>query len=313
MSAAADYLPRDYVETDDGLLFAVLGWDDEDGRIPAFLRYVRDGGSLRKLATGEAAERVLREFPHYSFHSALRDIDLHGVPFDRIRRHYRPVVRTRALASQPVQDVLEARAARALALLTSGGVAEEVLGITGSLLLGAHRPDSDVDLVVYDRDGFGRARQVVREAISSGMCEGLDAARWREAFDRRACSLTLEEYVWHERRKHNKFVIEGSKIDISLVSLTGEPAVPWRKTGQTCLRARVSDDTAGFDYPARLLLDHPDIPEVVSYTTTFTGQARRGEFVFASGWVEESPQRGRRLVVGTSREAGGEFIKVVRG
>lgn len=306
-------LPRDFVEADGGLVFAVLGWGDEAGRIPAFLRYVREGASFRKLATSEADERVRGEFPHYSFHSSLRDIDLHGVPFDRIRRHYRPVLRARALGSQPARDVLESRAVRALDLLRSGGVAEELLGVTGSLLLGAHRADSDVDLVIYDREAFGRARQVVRDAVSGGTCEGMDAARWREAFGRRACSLTLEEYVWHEQRKHNKFLIGGTKVDISLVSLIAEPAVSWRKTGRARLTARVSDDTAGFDYPARLRLDHPDVPEVVCYTNTFTGQARRGELVLASGWVEESPHRQSRLVVGTSREADGEFIKVVRG
>lgn len=309
----ADFLPRDFVETDDGLVFAVLGWGGEAGRIPAFLRYIRDGGRLRKLGTADADDRVRGEFPEYSFHSALRDIDLHGVPFDRVRRHHRPVLRAWDLISRPPGDALEARAAEALGLFISAGVRGEVLGVTGSLLLDAHGEGSDVDLVVYDREAFGRVRQVIREEISRGGCEALDAARWREAFDRRACSLTLEEYVWHEQRKHNKLVIGGSKIDVSHVSPNPEPAIRWRKTGRTRLRARVRDDTAGFDYPARFRIDHPDVPEVVCYTNTFTGQARRGEPVLAAGWLEESDGRARRLVVGTSREAGGEFIKVLRG
>ena len=44
---------------------------------------------------------------------------------------------------------------------------------------------------------------------------------------------------------------------------------------------------------------------------TYTGQAVSGEVVEASGVLELGPADQQRLVIGTSREAQGEYLKVV--
>ena len=72
------------------------------------------------------------------------------------------------------------------------------------------------------------------------------------------------------------------------------------------------DDTRGFDYPAEFKIDHPQITAVVSFTATYTGQAVNGETVAVSGVLEQSEQGVKRIVVGSSREAQGEYIKVIR-
>ena len=72
------------------------------------------------------------------------------------------------------------------------------------------------------------------------------------------------------------------------------------------------DDTAAFDYPAEFKLNHPHIDSVVSFTATYTGQAVKGEMVEVSGLVEQNSQGIKRIVVGSSREAHGEYIKVMQ-
>ena len=113
---------------------------------------------------------------------------------------------------------------------------------------------------------------------------------WRDAYQRRGCSLTFDEYVWHERRKPNKFAFDG---DQGRHQLCGGRALRRRGsrggTRQTgVLRQRVTDDFHAFDYPAaRFEVAEAEIPEVLSYNPTFTGQARKGETVEAAGWVEQ--------------------------
>ena len=56
MVPATTYLPRDFVETASGLLFAVVAHGLESQRVLAFLRYVRVDGALRKFGTDDANE-----------------------------------------------------------------------------------------------------------------------------------------------------------------------------------------------------------------------------------------------------------------
>ncbi len=312
------YVARDFVETAEGYLFAVVASGTElaspgkgEERIPAFLRYVRDRGRWRKVETGDAHEVIAAADPDYAFQSNLRDVDLHGIPPSRVIRHYQPRLRAAEILGTPSRDPVEGKAKAVLETFSGSGIRSSHLGVTGSLLVRAHSPRSDIDLVVYDRDAFHRARETVRRSIDSGTFQALGGSWWPQAYARRASSLTFGEYVWHERRKHNKFVIGQTKVDLSMVLPSVEETRKWRKEGIAEIRAGVIDDRWGFDYPARFVIDHPEIGEVVTYTNTYTGQARTGETIHARGWIEHSGEGEIRLVVGTSREADGEFIKVI--
>ena len=309
-------LPRDFVETTEGLIFAVVEPGLEDGKVLCFLRYQRIQRSdpLRKCAT-DTANSLLREaYPQYLHHSDRLDADLHGVAMSAIVAHYRPTVRMAALlrAASPA-DHLEQRLCRLASVFIQSGVPADVLGVTGSLLLGAQNPDSDIDLVVYGRDQFHAARAVLRQGLQDGLWRDLNDAEWRETYRRRGTALSFDEFVWHERRKANKAVFDGTKFDLAQVDpdMRREEAV-WRKRGPRLLEATVLDDMASFDYPARYRIDHPDIPEICVHTHTYVGQARRGERIEASGFVEQAESGMSRLSIGSSREAPGEYLRVVR-
>lgn len=118
--------------------------------------------------------------------------------------------------------------------------------------------------------------------------------------------------MWHERRKFNKAAIQQTKFDISLLVPEQElDSLSYKKQGQYNLKSKVTEDRYSFDYPARYELDHPSIGEVVSYTATFVGQAQKGETVEVQGQLEISTDGHRRIVVGSDREALGEYIKVL--
>jgi len=307
-------LPRDFIETSEGLMFAVVDAVREEQRVLAFLRYVPEGSGRRKVSTVEANVLLRDHYPQYLHYSPRLDAHLHAVPLTDIRRQYRPRERARTLWDKGPGDVIEAKLLQLLTKLAENGVGRECLGVTGSLLIGRQTPRSDLDVVVYGREYFFRAREAVRRLMARGELDDLDGESWRETYDRRGCSLSFEEFFRHERRKGNKGMIDGTKFDLALVNedVQPEPAL-WRKTGQATIRARVVDDADIFHQPARYRLDHPEIMEAASFTHTYVGQAQAGELIEARGVVEESGDGYKRLVVGSSREAPSEYIRVLWG
>jgi predicted nucleotidyltransferase len=309
---AVIYQPRDFIETHEGLIFAVVDSLPEDGRVLCFLRYAPIGGKLAKMGTAEANAYLHARAPEYLFLSKRLDAKLHAVPLKDIRRHHRPRERVHDLLNSAPQDEIERKAVRLLQKFGAHGLDLGRVGLTGSLLIGAQTPKSDLDFVIYGREAFFEARGIVGRLIESGELQDLDDAAWRDAYDRRGCALTFEEFLWHERRKLNKALIDGTKFDITLVDEPlSKASGPVRKLGPILVRAQIADAAYAFDYPAVYRLVHPEIMEAVSFTHTYAGQALAGEAVEISGQLEESHTGQRRIVVGSSREALGEYIKVV--
>ena len=142
----------------------------------------------------------------------------------------------------------------------------------------------------------------------------MSEAQWKGSFDRRACELNYEEYVWHEKRKLNKFIINHRKVDLSLVLEDSPTELPqqYKKLELITLKTQVIGDSLAFHYPAEFTIRNQNIDTIVSYTATYTGQAKIGEWVEVAGMVEEDREGKKRIVVGSSREAKGEYIKVIR-
>lgn len=307
------YLPRDFVETSEGLIFAVVAPGTEDARILGFLRYVRAGSTWRKLDTATANQLLQTHFTDYLYYSRQRDVAVHGVHLKRVVRHYRPSTRLAEIMVKSCPDALEEKVRQLARMIAEGAGLPAWLGVTGSLLVESHQAASDIDLVCYGRDHFAAARQTLRSAQASGALDALSDTMWRDAYARRGCSLSFDDYLWHELRKHNKFACGDTKVDISCI--VAEPA--WMaarstKLGRAVIRAPVTDDTFAFDYPAHYPVQHPSVRAIVCFTPTYAGQALAGETVEAAGWIEQAGDGTQHLTVGTSREAAGQYVKVVR-
>jgi len=306
--------PRDYLETAGGLYFAVVSSTLDAGGALTSLRYVRQGPSLLKLGTDDANRFLRDRCAAYLVHSTLIDAMIHRVPLGDVLRVHRPDERLAALRVTGATDRLEGLALRAVGALVNAGASGGRIGLGGSLLLGAQHETSDIDLVVYGRRAFTAARRALGAAVGAGSLTALDRAQWEAAWLRRGPDIGLEEYVRAEMRKQNKALVEGTRIDLTLVVDRDEEVPeqgPFRKLGKIVVQAEVVDATEAFDHPARYRVRSEEVSEVVSFTPTYAGQAEAGEMIEASGWLELDSAGARRVVVGTSREAGGEWIRVV--
>lgn len=309
----AAFFAKDFIETAEGLIFAVVQNGVENGKVLCFLRYVYQEKQWQKVNTTQANQLLQTRYPDYLYYSRVLDANLHAVDVEKIIRHHQPKQRLQTLlAYSDIENDSVIADFRALCqLFQTANVDLAQIGVTGSLLIGAQKLSSDIDLVVYNRATFHQTRTLTKTLIEENKLSALSEADWQEAFARRDCDLDFAAYVWHEQRKFNKAMIQQRKFDLSLLAETQEHTEAYSKLGAITLTAQIREDVYSFDYPARFLLDHPEIKEILCFTATYNGQAQSGEWIEVAGQLEISNSGKQRIIVGSSREARGEYIKVL--
>ncbi len=305
------YRAKDFIVTEEGLAFAVVDNRVEEDKVLCFLRYVLENRMWRKLSTASANARLQAQNPEYLHYSQVLDAHLHAVPHANVVQHFNPQQHLQNLLKLSDVDDVVLDLQKFCDLLHDAGVNLDKIGVTGSLIIGAQHADSDLDLVFYDRKVFWQTRSVLADLIKQNKCHGLSRKDWEQSWQRRDCELSLEEYIWHEQRKFNKVMINGRKVDLSLLIDEAPETNLYSKRGAVAIRVQVIDDSQSFDYPARFKIQHPEITEIICFSATYTGQAKAGEWIDVSGLLEASADGCQRIVVGSTREARREFIRVV--
>jgi len=304
---------KDFIETAEGLVFAVVENGLEQGKVLCFLRYIRVNNHWKKVNTEQANDFLTESYPHYLYFSKVKQAHCHALTLEQIFKHHQPKSRLKQLLASEQTDAVEDDCISLCRLFGQHGLNLDQVGVTGSILISAQKHSSDIDLVFYSRDIFNQARQITQQLILQGDCSELSQVDWAESYDRRSCELSYKEYLWHEKRKFNKAMINQRKFDLSLVteSVQGDKQTSYKKLDAIVVKVKVVDDSLAFDYPAEFIINHSQISSIVCYTATYTGQAKKAEWVEVAGVVEESDTGVKRIVVGSNREARGEYIKVV--
>ena len=294
---------RDFFETNEGWIFAVSDYNHPHG-LRSLLRYIPDpsgeraarGIRYRKMDFDQAFEFLRQNRPDYVQ-------DLHVVPEYDVLRLYDPSQGLRAVAEKDPKTEKIAR------ILNQAGVPWEEMGITGSRLIGLQAPASDIDFVVYG-PMWWKARNIVDRAKREGVIQDLDEETWKKIYAKRKPEISQEEFMLHEKRKGNRGMIDGIYFDLLFTRDWNQiqPLDEGRPVGQGLVEAQVTDCEFAFDSPAIFRLDHPEVKEILCFTHTYAGQALPGERIEAKGVLEETAN-GLRLVVGTTREARGEWIR----
>jgi predicted nucleotidyltransferase len=293
---------RDFIEDADGWLYAVSTYDNEE-KIGTVLRYVPEPEGSRVHPSG-------KRYTKYDFEEAYAHIArykpqyaglLHRIPHEDVKRVYKPDLEIgRIAATHP----------RVKKLVDLFGLPAGTVGCTGSLLCQLDDASSDIDMVVYGRHWFV-AQALVKQGIRDGKVEGLSDAMWRKVYDKRKPEIPYDTFVLHETRKYNRGQVEGTYFDIlytrSYDEISTAPAGRGTVLGKLTIEAKVTDASLAFDNPAVYTVEHESISRVLSFTHTYSGQALAGETIEACGVCEQHGNE-RWLIVGTTREARGEYI-----
>ena len=307
------YRQKEALKTKDGLYFSVIKDGLEAGKVLGCFRYRFQKNSWKKYKTAAGNQFLQQYYPHYLYYSASIDAHIHAISIKAIEAHYRPSEILQRLLASTTNDPVINDLILLCQFFEQKGLDTSQIGITGSLLIGAQNAKSDIDLVFYQRDCFHQARQRAAQLIHERKCQSLTQTEWQESFARRDCALNFKEYCWHEQRKGNKLLINGRKVDLtlSLPIAKNSTTQTYRKQGKITLCATVTDDYFSFDTPAQFSINHPDIKTVLCFSATYTGQAFVGEVVEISGQLECSTEGHQQIIIGSSREAKGEYIRVI--
>ena len=293
---------RDFIEDPDGWIYAVSAYDNAE-KVGCVLRYVPDQNGERVHSSG-------RHYAKYDFEEAYALIArhkpqyaglLHRIPHGDVKRVLKPELEISCIVSKHP---------RVQKLVEIFGLPEGTIGCTGSLLCGLENESSDIDMVVYGKHWFV-AQDLVRQGIQKGIIDGLSPAMWRKVYEKRRPDISYDQFVRHEYRKWNRGQIDGTYFDIlytrSYDNLGCAPAGKGAVIGKMTIEAEVTDASLAFDNPAVYEVNHESVSRVLSFTHTYSGQALAGEIIEACGICEQHGNE-RWLVIGTTREARGEYI-----
>jgi predicted nucleotidyltransferase len=293
---------RDFIEDPDGWIYAVSTYDNRDS-VGCVLRYVPD-------ANGERVHPSGQRYSKYDFDDAYTFVARHKpqyagllqrIPCADVKRVLRPDVEIGRIARDHP---------RVQILLGLFGLPAGTVGCTGSLLCGLENENSDIDMVVYGKYWF-TAQTLVRQGIRDGKIEGLSPDMWHKVYEKRKPEIPYDQFVLHEQRKWNRGQIGGTYFDIlftrSYDEIGSAPTGKGTVLGKTTIEAQVTDASLAFDNPAIYEVEHESVSRVLSFTHTYSGQALAGETIEACGVLEQHGNE-QWLVVGTTREARGEYI-----
>ena len=346
---------RDFIYTTDDLYFASTNYIHPENRVISFLRYVpdpegdreKDGKRYRKVGSEEAYSYLRENHPDYLYFSEVTNVEMMGVPIDKVERVIKPENRLLGL-KKTFESGGEVKNPELIAKLMDvadffhfmADIPYDHLGISGSILPGLQKSDvSDLDFVVYGLDNHRRAiaafkerrgKEVYIEEVDKHITvEGITNDYWDFVYDKRMFdeSLTKEEFRWYENRKANRGTINGTLFDILATKDYDEIEGVWGDTvyepqGISKIECDIVSALGAFDNPSQYtienvkVLDGVDFPltEVVSFTHTYAGEVIDGEHVVAKGKVEKVIINGEfdhyRIVVGTTREAIDEYLKL---
>ena len=318
-----------YLETAEGLFFAVKGHLHPPRRTIAYLRYLpheagsreRDGRRYRRVYHFPEQEEILRrQYPHYLFYDPVYGRELQGVPLRQQRHVYSPRRGLAALRRSGVGGPAEDDTLLLASLLHErAGVDWACLGVSGSLLIGLSTPASDIDLIVYGAENGRAVQRALRELFAEqGEVRPLVGDGVRRLYRSRLPDTRMRwaDFLRHERRKVNQGTCRGREYFIRFVKEADEMGERYgerryRKLGRARIRGRIADDADALFTPClyrveRVTADGDPLPGTVQEITSFRGrfseQARVGEWVVAQGTLERVTER-----------SGGEYLRLVLG
>ncbi len=318
---------RDAVVTCEGLIFRVYGYSHPPKAFICDPEYAPS--NLYKSADPKAC-RAKGKKAYYKFYSdeglqfVQQNLSQHmvwheplgrklvGIHQEHIKRTRRPAEALQSLLQKKPEDPL-VQGLHSLIDLVLGrtGLSESDFGVFGSLLNNFYHPSfSDLDLIVYGN----RPVSSLAETLSALYVEANSPLRNEfEDMDSvgdkhwRFVNYSLNEYVWHQRRKeiyglfHHRKSRRRIKAEFEPVKRWDEiqdqynPKTRIKPLGWVKMIARITDDREGAFMPSSYRVEPvkmlggvgvESIERVVSFVEEFRMQAQKDELIYVEGKLE---------------------------
>ena len=340
---------RDYLLTKDGLFFCVLGCLHPTNRVLAYLKY-RPSPSGKWGTGSHRFERAIpnytvpavlttidyleKKFPYYVFEDKTIRAKFSAVPLDAIESHFCPESLVQWLLSSDRLDKLQKKAVALIRHLSrKAGIDTTSLGVTGSLLIGIHKPRfSDIDLVVYGSKSSLKIREALRKSYSERnssirKLEGQKLRDWCHEKSR-LFQMTIAEAEGLYRRTWNRGEFQGTLFSVhpvrdgqDLHGRYGETIFHPLET--VTMKAEIRGVNEAIFLPAIYEVEKSvrlgtgrslGVTQLASYEGLYCDVFKRGDTVIARGLLEKVIDRRRgktwkRLLIGSAALRGRDYVR----
>jgi predicted nucleotidyltransferase len=340
---------RDFLQTNEGFFFCVVGSVHPPNRVVSYIKYVPSESGIWAKG-GKKFSRILQKYtipnlletfsyieqnyPHYLFHSPVDNITITAVSHQNIKEHFKPEQKLAQLRQAQQLDLLQKKLIKFTQFLKqTSGVPEEDFGVTGSLLLDIHNATfSDIDLTVYGIKNSWALRDALTKASTDASMKRLTGKTLTDWCIKKSqhYPLTPKEALKLYKRKWNLGFFENTWVSIHPIKLENEITEKYGQRsyspcGQVTIHAVVSGNTESLFLPAVYQINDVNvlegtkqdlITEVVSYETLYSSLAEKGETIQVKGKLEKVTEKQNskqhyRVLVGSAEGKGKEYIKLV--
>lgn len=349
MELIRSFRDRDYLETEEGFFFTVVGNIHPKDRVIAYLKNIPSQSG--KWGSGERRyERILKYYtmncltetlnflaeyhPHYIQRLEADNITFSSVPINRIRKHYRPEERLITLSRRKDLDALQNKTIELVNLLAEmSNVQPSCLGVTGSILIGIHNPTfSDIDLTVYGRKSSLAVKETLQQLMKheESPIKRLINENLKEWCKKKSelFPLTIEEVYKIYQRRWNRGTFKGTLFSIHPIKVEEETLKKYGDKTFTPMgiieaKAQVINSSDALYLPAIYLVrdvqilfgpNVQGIEEVITYEGLYRDLVYDGEYLLCRGKLEkvEDKRHNRtyhRIIIGSPEAAGNDYIK----
>jgi len=305
----------DLLKTKDNIIFDVKGLIHPPGKAIALPRFIPDSSGNRKhegrtykkiYALATRFEFLKQNLPQYIVYDPIFDEKLCEVPLGNVSRYYSPIVRLQELRFSKKLDGLETCILEFFEhLKTRAEISWNKMGISGSLLVKLHMPNSDIDPIIYASENCRRvyeaAKTLTQDSESPVKAYSKEELQKLFQFRIKDTQMSFKDFERTESRKvlqgkfkkrdyFLRFVKDWSEIQEKYGSIR------YRNVGYAKIKGVIEDDSEAIFTPCSYKIKNVDflegvhfpIEEIASFRGRFCEQARIGEVVVAQGKVEHA-------------------------
>ncbi|MHA2010641.1 MAG: nucleotidyltransferase domain-containing protein, partial [Promethearchaeota archaeon] len=290
----------DYIETKKtNLIFDVKGLLHPNDRKICFLRFyphpegdrIKSGIKYKKVYNLDERYSLLRKlYSKYIFYSKELDIEIQGVFNNDINKIYTPRDCLQSLFEKKNPSTIEECSKKLCELfINKGNISEDSLGITGSVMVGLNKKDSDIDIIIYGTESSLNFQEKLKVLLTeSNQFRMYNQEEYKSHYEWRVggSDISFYEFMRSEQRKIHQGKFNGQ----------------YKNYGRIKTKVLVTDSTDSIFTPcsykiqALKLLENKsrlnkinlkDIIEINSFRARFCEQAKEGETVMVEGKLEK--------------------------
>lgn len=304
----------DFIESVDNLIFDVKGLVHPPTRIIAFIRYFPHKKKERKreertyekvYSLSKRYDWLRQNFPSYLVYDPVFDEVLCEVPVKAVKSYYKPIQRLQELRSNTGLDALESLALELSQLIKeTANISWNTIGISGSVMVRLHTPNSDIDPIVYGSENcrkvYSALQQMLKDRDTPVKPYTRDDLKALFDFRSKDTSMDFGDFVAIESRKVLQGKFMGKDYFIRFVKDWSEISekygeVRYKNSGYAKIEATIADDSESIFTPCTYKIENvkivegpklQPIQEIASFRGRFCEQARTSEIVVAQGKIE---------------------------